>query len=520
MNYYNSNYPVRDSSSGNFNTALKRKKKRRILHRIGLVLSALMFIAMIVLDVHMFMINILPTKILFPAIIIMLIIWIVTSAFLLSPRKKTRYWIGLVINVLLTVIMIAGIYYISKTYGLLKNITNIDSGTSQIGIYVATDDSAQALSEMKDYTFGILSFIDRENADAAIANINKTLDTEVKTADYSEFTKIIDDLLNHNINAIILNIEFIDTIKDIEGYEDVESKIREITQIEIKNNIKTEPGKTAEEVYGDGIFTVYLSGVDTRADKIPQRSRSDVNILAVINTNTKQVLLLSTPRDYYVPLSISNGVCDKLTHAGNFGVDVCMDTLGMLYDTEIDYYFRVNFSGFEKIIDSLGGVDVYSDYDFNSSLAPKAVGKAYHYNKGINHLGGEAALFFSRERYSFAEGDRQRGKNQMAVIKAVANKAMSPDILTKYSSLLGAMSGSFETSVPYDLITSLVRNQLNSGGDWNIVNYSVNGYGDSRITYSISTMNVYVMIPDQSTVNTAKELIRQVVNGETVSVPQ
>ena len=192
----------------------------------------------------------------------------------------------------------------------------------------------------------------------------------------------------------------------------------------------------------------------------------------------------------------------------------------MLYDTEIDYYFRVNFSGFEKIIDSLGGIDVYSDYDFNSSLAPKAIGKSYHYNKGINHLDGEAALFFARERYSFGDGDRQRGKNQMAVIKSVVNKAISPDILTKYSSLLGAMSGSFETSVPYDLITSLVRDQLNSGGDWNIVNYSVNGYGDSRITYSISTMNVYVMIPDQSTVNTAKELIRQTVNGETVSVPQ
>lgn len=520
MNYYNSNHPNINNSSRDFNDALRRKKKRRVLHRIGLLLSALMFIAMTVLDVHIFMINILPIKILIPAVAVMLILWIVTSALLLSRRKQTKYWVGAAIGAIMTVIMIAGTYYLSKTYGLLKNITNTDSGTSQIGIYVAADDSAQALSEMKDYTFGMLTFIDGENATSAIADINKTLDTEVKTADYSGFTEIIDDLLARKINAIILNTELIDTIKEIEGYEDVESKIREITQIEIKNNSKPDNAKPAEEVYGDGVFAVYISGVDTRADRIPQKSRSDVNIIAVINTNTKQVLLLSTPRDYYVPLSISHGVCDKLTHAGNFGVDVCMDTLEMLYDTEINYYFRVNFSGFKKIIDSLGGVDVYSDYDFNSSLAPKAVGRSYHYNKGINHLEGEAALFFARERYSFGDGDRQRGKNQMAVIKAVANKAMSPDILTRYTSLLGAMSGSFETSIPYDLITLLVRDQLNSGGDWNIVNYSVTGAGAKRITYSISTMNVYVMIPDQATVNTAKELIDQVVNGEIIAAPQ
>ena len=95
-------------------------------------------------------------------------------------------------------------------------------------------------------------------------------------------------------------------------------------------------------------------------------SRSDVNIVATINTETKQILLVSTPRDYFVPLSISNGAKDKLTHAGIYGIDVCMDTLGMLYDEDIHYYFRVNFGGFTKIIDALGCIDVDSDYEFDS----------------------------------------------------------------------------------------------------------------------------------------------------------
>ena len=235
------------------------------------------------------------------------------------------------------------------------------------------------------------------------------------------------------------------------------------------------------------------------------KSRSDVNILASVNTATHKVVLISTPRDYYVPLSISGGAKDKLTHAGIYGIDVCMDTMAMLYGVDVDYYFRVNFTGFEDIIDAIGGVTVNSDYAFTAG--------GYSYVQGENQMDGAKALSFVRERHSFAEGDRQRGKNQLALIRAVIQKAMSPEWLVNYNSVMDSLSDSFETSVPYDLISKTIRNQLSTGGSWSVSTYSVDGSGDSQVPYSMS-QKAYVMVPDQSTVDTAKQMIQDLYDGK------
>lgn len=188
-----------------------------------------------------------------------------------------------------------------------------------------------------------------------------------------------------------------------------------------------------------------------------------------------------------------------------------MDTLGMLYDIPVKKYFRVNFAGFVKIIDALGGIEVNSDYDFTTG--------GYTFTKGSNYVDGEAALAFARERHAFAEGDRQRGKNQMEVIKGVIQKAMSPELLSNYTNMLSAVEGCFETNFSYDKIAELVRDQLADGGSWNIVSYSVDGTGDSRKPYSMSAY-AYVMVPDQKTVDKAKELMQQVVDGEVINLNQ
>ena len=189
-----------------------------------------------------------------------------------------------------------------------------------------------------------------------------------------------------------------------------------------------------------------------------------------------------------------------------------MDTLGMLYDQDINYYFRLNFAGFINIIDALGGITINSDYDFTSQNVA-----GYHFNQGENFVNGEQALAFARERYAFQEGDRQRGKNQLAVIEGVINKALSPELLKNYSSVLAGVEGSFETNVPYDMLASLVRKQLNDGGSWNIVSYSVDGTGDTQKPYSMS-QKAYVMVPDQETVDQAKDLMNKVRNGESISL--
>jgi len=189
-------------------------------------------------------------------------------------------------------------------------------------------------------------------------------------------------------------------------------------------------------------------------------------------------------------------------------VNISIETLEMLYDTQIDYYFRINFSGFTKLIDALGGITVYSAYAFKT--------KHYTYEKGLNSMDGEKALVFCRERYSFSAGDRQRGKNQMAVIQAVIDKALSPALLTNYTQALDAITGTFETSMPMEIIGAIVAEQLKEGGEWNIVTYSADGTGDSQIPYSMS-FHTYVMQPNYETVEHAKTLIQKVYNGEIIA---
>ena len=266
-------------------------------------------------------------------------------------------------------------------------------------------------------------------------------------------------------------------------------------------------------------FVLYLSGVDNRGE-LTEKARSDVNILAVVNPTTKRVALINTPRDYYVDLAGTDSK-DKLTHAGLYGVETSMATLGNLYGIQVDHYIRIDFSGFISIIDAVGGVDVYSDQAFTS------VGSPGYYDpttfaEGWNHLDGKSALAFARERHAFASGDIQRGINQMKVIDAMANKLKSPTVLMSFSKLMDAVSNCFVTSLSQEQISALVRMQLGDLANWDIESCSVTGSsGKSSQCYSAKGQSLYVMKPDESSVNKAKELIASVLGGEgTVSDTQ
>ena len=482
----------------------------------GLMITVLLTIAVTLFMAILIQTKLLPAKLLLLAGGIFLLF--VLSVFLLTKdaRRTGALITGSVMTMVLLITLMVGTPYLTKAVNTLGNMTGVNVEMADMGVYVKNDSSVQEVNELSGKTMGIMSVLDRANTDKAL----EEMQLAVATAEYAGISELADGLLSGEVDAILMNNAFLDLLTETEGYENILDEIRQIhtqkTETVIENadddtkgkwNILDLFGKEDEEAQkrSDRVFTMYISGIDNRGGLIA-KSRSDVNILATVNVDTRQVLLVSTPRDFYVPLPISNGQPDKLTHAGIYGVDVSIGTLEMLYGVDIDYYFRVNFAGFEKIIDSMGGVTVNSDYAFTT-------GGGYSFQKGENHLNGAQALAFSRERKSFSEGDRQRGKNQMAVIKAVINKAMSPAILSSYADIMESVSGSFETSMPYDVIAELVRDMLDKGGSWNIVTYSVNGSGDTRKPYSMST-NAYVMIPNQETVDTAIEKINQVMNGE------
>ncbi len=327
---------------------------------------------------------------------------------------------------------------------------------------------------------------DRENTDKALAEAKSKAGKDLKIMEFDDSLTLVDALYAKEIQVAVINQSFLNPIKD---------KYVSFT---------TKP------------FNVYISGIDVYG-KIGQTSRSDVNIIATVNPVTKKILLTSTPRDYYVPLytkggkSYSGGMPDKLTHAGIYGVDCSMNTLEKLYDIDIDYYVRVNFTSLKKIVDLLGGVEVYSDSDFISDWGPHGAGTHYKFKKGYNKVNGKKALAFCRERHHFANGDYQRGRNHQHMIEAILNKVMSPSILRNFSKLLKESKHMFQTSMSKDRIVSICKMQLNDMAKWKVAFTNAEGYGANKTTFSIRSTPLYVCEPNHSSIQKITKRINKIM---------
>ena len=484
------------------------QKKRKVMKTIGWIASIIQLLLSLFLMFFLYLSAFLPNKYLVGILVGLIVLFILPRFLMKHYHHKGRFYTGLALAIVLSILFGVIGYYYQEIVNTAKGITGATSETTVYGVYVLKEDSAKELKDAKEYTFGILKSLDRTNTDKAIDKVNKPISSSVKTEEFEDMLTQADALSNKEVGAILLNEAYISAIDETEGYSDYSKSIREIAKIEIQTKTTHAKAEVAKKNNTD-CFTVFISGIDV-AGPISTTSRSEVNILATINPMTHQILLVSTPRDYYVATSVSNGAKDKLTHAGIYGINCSMDTLSALYDTDVDYYFRINFTGFKDVISALGSVTVHSDYAFKAG--------EYSYVEGENTLNADQALAFARERHAFAEGDRQRGKDQMYVIQGVMNKLSTPAVLNNYSELLKALEGSFQTSVPYERLSAMVNDQLSTGTGWSIQQYSVNGSGKSDYTYSMPRTKLYVMDPDITTVEQAKTYIQQIKNNEIVTV--
>lgn len=478
---------------------MKKLKELHIHKWIGYILLALYVVSAIGFVFYCTTLNMFPVK-------YIVIIGIVLAIFAVLLAIMHERLVTSIIAILLTIALIAGCilgsYYIIKTNHTITEVTKADKQVDIISVYVMDDDPAESLDDIKDYSIGIVKTTDRENTDKTIHHLEDTLDTVLKTSEYDSMFTMAADLKEQKIKAILINDAYVGIIADVENYNWVSTDIRKITEV------AHEAETSADDAIPENVpetFVMYLSGIDTYGG-VAARSRSDVNILAVVNTKTKNVLLLSTPRDSYVEFTETGGAKDKLTHAGIYGVNASIDALQQLYGIQVDYYLRLNFSGFIDIIDALGGIEVNSDYEFT-------VENIRTYQKGVNQLTGLEALAFARERYSFADGDYQRAKNQMEVIRAVIQKCASSSLLANYSSVMTAISGSFETNMPEDQITSLVKMQLSDMAQWSVTSYTTGGTSMYAETFSMPGQELYVIEPDPAAVEEAKRLIQGIYDG-------
>ena len=342
---------------------------------------------------------------------------------------------------------------------------------------------------------------DNENIQKLIADIKTSQSKELTVEQSTSYLTAYKSLVSGEAKAIVLNSVFENIIES--EYPDYASKIRKIYTKNITKEV------AAPKVSKNQSFNVYVSGIDTYGP-ISSVSRSDVNIIMTVNRETKKILLTTTPRDSYVPIADGgNNQKDKLTHAGIYGVDASIHTLENLYGIDLNYYARLNFTSFLKLIDLLGGVDVHNDQDF-TSLHGK-----FHFPVGNVHLDSEQALGFVRERYSLADGDRDRGRNQQKVIVAILQKLTSTEALKNYDSIIKGLQDSVQTNMPLETMMNLVNAQLESGGTYKINSQDLKGTGRMDLpSYAMPESNLYMMEISDSSLESVKAAINDVMEGK------
>lgn len=495
---------------------MKKNKKQSNIGRVfGVIFSIVMIAATMYLLFNIIKLNVLPTKLLFLMTIVFVLLDLIFILLLCFSTK------GVVSKIICIIFALAislgsclGGYYMSKTGGLLSSMTNVAKHSKNtVSIVVKESSDMKKKTDLAGRSVGTLANINTQGSKKILKELNKS-GIQMEKREYGSLTEMLESFYNGEVDSIVINESSRSQITDIDAYKDFDNNTRVVYQTSYKventdkanavSNITTTP------------FNVLISGSDTRGG-FDENGRSDVIMVATVNPKTGTVLLTSVPRDFYVTTACDagdgcqEGALDKITHTGIHGTNTTKRTVEKLLGIEINYTFKVGFDTVTDLVDAIGGIDVTvaPGYAVDSFLMIPS----FSVHEGVNHLNGQQALAYSRERYAYSEGDRQRTKNQQQVLMGIVDKITSPAIVTNYAQIMDSMSDTFSTTMSSQEISDLIKHQLNSNPKWKMEQYMVNGTGDTLMCAELGDA-AYVMVPDQSTVTTAKNKINAVLAGK------
>ena len=499
---------------------MKNTKKDQILNWISVFILAFVILSEALLLFQIFRLKMVPGTYL-----AVMAGALVLAALLLCPllfRKKAGKWqkapgygkqiAGCILSAVLVVGCLLGSAAAGRAADTISNITKPTVSSVILEVYVREDDPAQYIEDTADYTFGINLSTIPEATREILEELEEILGKAPAVQEFDSITAQADALMAGQVDALILDASYLPMLEDMDGYKDFHKGIRNLHEHVVQQVVPTTQTNPSglptipDRVDPEGnAFLLYISGNDARL-KLLADGGSDVNILVAINPDTHQVLMVNTPRDYYVENPAGNGARDKLSHCGVNGINNCIGAMTNLYDLPINYYARINFSGFRTLVDAIGGVTIYSDKAFST--------RHYYIYEGENHLNGDQALDYARERKSLKGGDNDRGKNQMKLITAMIDQLSVSTLLENYQDILKSLEGMFSTSMPSDAIGKLVQHQLTKMPDWEIHSFAVTGDNGNDRCWAVGNGYGYVMYPHMDEVAYAAELIQRVLDGE------
>ena len=491
---------------------MKKKKNKNNLYKVtSFILIVLTVIAAGVIVYF----NVIPSKYLF-IFLCLVFIGVLFLVYKLNSKTKIRAKIiSFIIGIFIMIIEVVGIFYASGTLNFFKDILDDGYVYETYGIYVLNDSNISKLKDLKDKNIVFYSNND-ESKELALNKIKNKI--SIKIERLNNQSNAIDKVINNDYSALYINQSLMDIY-----LEDNPDEFKLIDTFEIK--YKTESEFELVDITKKP-FVLYLSGIDTTG-KVQNSARSDVNLLLVVNPKSGKVLMINTPRDYYIKLD-SKKEMDKLTHAGIYGVEESAKSLGLLYDVEVNYYARVNFTSFIKIINALEGIKVNvekPDYRYNNGIdclgyiceqnsnREFAEDKIIYVKSGVQTLNGEEALAYARNRYQYSDGDNARVRHQLEIINAVIDKALSKAIITKYNNLLKSLSSGVKTNLDQKMITKMINYQLDKNIKWNIESITVSGVDDYKPTYSTGNAKAYVMMPNEEDIINVQHAIKKTIEN-------
>lgn len=491
------------------------KEQNKFLKVLSILLSILLVVASFYLLYQLIKINVLPTKLLF---LITIIFVLLDAIFVLLLCYFSKGIVSKTICIVLTLVLMFGScmggYYISKTGSLLTNITNVTKhAKNTVSVVVKQSSDIKNKSQLNGISVGTLRSIGTQGSSKALKELSKD-GIVMNQSEYDSLSAMLEAFYNGEVDSIIINESSRSQILDMESYADFDNNTRVVYQTSYKVE-NTDKANAVSDITSKP-FNVLISGSDTRGG-FDENGRSDVIMVATVNPKTSTILLTSVPRDFYVTTACDaadgcmQGALDKITHTGIHGTNTTKRTVEQLLGIEINYTFKVGFDAVTELVDAVGGVDVTvaPGYAVDSlTCTPR-----YGVHEGVNHLNGELALSFARERYAYTEGDRQRAKNQQLVLMGIVDKITSPAIVQNYSSIMDAMSNTFSTTMSSSEISDLIKYQINNNPKWKMEQYMVDGTGDTLMCAELGDA-AYVMVPDQSTVKMAKDKINAVLAGK------
>ena len=489
---------------------LKNKKTELVTWLIFVVSALILYF--IATDYAVF-----PSRYKLPLLLVILSLICISGIITILSKKWFRY-VSIGLNVILMVLMIAGLILLPNIEKRVRNIFKDTSYDEAIIDIFATNSGYKAdLSEYEDPIFIIQKRNDQENQDYAIEKLKEILGKDsIKTLQTEDIVFAVEALYNNEGDLLILNDVYIDTIEDIEKFTNFSDDTKIVTSIVKQVEVVEE--EPVERDITNSLFSVYVAGEDTRSGRLSIYGRTDVDILVNVNPITKQVMIVGFPRDTYIPNPAIDYGLDKLTHLGNDGIQNTMKGVSEYYGVDIDYYGVVNFNTFKYIVDAMDGIDVDNPYYFNTYGGNGGMnGNNFEFAEGVIHLNGEAALAYCRERWNLPNGDYGRSEHQTIALKAILQKLMSVNSLGYYSDLLDALKGQFLTNIEVDDIYKLIAMQLNDNSSWDIISYHMGGTGDMQGTASMGyDRRLYVVHPFESQVKFIKEETEKMKNNEII----